>query len=160
MNGSYYKLKDNQTLFDLYYVNRTYGNTDPNTSKINKIRKINKIYKDNSNGIKYVFANNEELTYSNFDLKSQYLVFDFEKVSKKAIMTPYKAYYFEIPVMPGDYAIGKDKYETDNNAYIMYLDIGADAKADDKSGEALEYIDFVSKDANGIKKNGCKLRNI
>lgn len=152
MNGSYYKLKDNQTLFDLYYVNRTYGNTDPNTSKINKIRKINKIYKDNSNGIKYVFANNEELTYSNFDLKSQYLVFDFEKVSKKAIMTPYKAYYFEIPVMPGDYAIGKDKYETDNNAYIMYLDIGADAKADDKSGEALEYIDFVSKDANGIKK--------
>ena len=64
-------------------------------------------------------------------------------------MTQYKTFYYEIPVMPGDYAIGKGTDGKNDNAYIMYLDIGADSKEDDKSSEALEYIDFVCKDSNG-----------
>ena len=154
INGSYYFEDKNkkQTLFDLYYVNRNYSNTEPKISTISQIRKIVEIYKDSSNGIKYVFDNNEELTSSNFDSNSQYLAFDFEKVSNTARMTPFKAYYYEIPVMPGDYAIGKDKNTADNNAYVMYLDIGANLQKEDESGEALEYIDFVSKEGNKIQK--------
>lgn len=153
INGSYYFEGAKQTLFDLYYVNRSYSETEPKTCSISQVRKIVEIYKDSSNGIKYVFDNNEELTSSNFDSNSQYLAFNFKNVSTVANMTPSKAYYYEIPVMSGDYAIGKDKKnKADNNAYTMYLDIGANLQKEDESGEALEYIDFVSKEGNKIQK--------
>lgn len=159
INGTYYWDNKNQSLFDLFYVNRNYSDTEPKTSTINKVRRIVKIYKDNSNGIKYVFSDNSELTYSNFNENSAYLAFDFSIVSEKTMMTPYKAYYYEIPVMPGDYAIGKDAGLSNDNAYIMYLDIGADSKKEDHSGEALEGIDFVSKDENGITKIGANYKS-
>lgn len=151
INGSYYYGDRNQTLFDLFYVEREY-NIEQKKATVKNARKINQIYKDNANGIKYVFSDGSYLTYSGFSENNKKLVFDFSKVtdSNHPKMTPYKAFYYEMPVMPGDYAIGKESGL--DNAYIMYLDIGADSKADDKSGEALEYIDFVSKDANGIQK--------
>lgn len=153
INGSYFLSNDNQTLFDLYYVDRTYTKGETIKATIESVKKIREIYRDNVGSIKYNFYDGSSLTYSNYNNETGKLVFDFNKISSKPIMTPYKAYYYEIPVMPGDYAIGKgNDYKKNDNAYIMYLDIGADSKADDKSGEALEYIDFVSKDANGIHK--------
>lgn len=152
INGTFFT-EEYQSLFDLYYIERNKTSGDNKTADINRIRKINKIEKDNAKGIKYTFSDGTFLTYSDFNSLTSKTVFDFEKVSNKAIMTQYKTYYYEIPVMPGDYAIGKGNDNKKNdNAYIMYLDIGADSKVDDKSGEALEYIDFVSKDANGIQK--------
>lgn len=150
INGSYYKKDDKQSLFDLYYINRIYSDTEPKKATIQSVKKIQQIYKDAAGALKYKFYDGTYLKYSNYSEQTGKLSFDFAKVSDNSLMKPYKAYYYEIPVMPGDYAIGKDtnKY----NAYIMYLDIGADSKADDKSGEVLEYIDFVSKDANGIQK--------
>lgn len=152
INGSYYLSKDKQSLFDLYYIIRNFSNTDPRMATIQSVKKINKIYKDASGALKYEFNDGSYLTNSNYSEDTGKLKFDFKKISDKAIMSPHKAYYYEIPVMPGDYAIGKGVDGQNDNAYIMYLDIGADSKADDKSGEALEYIDFVSKDANGIQK--------
>lgn len=152
INGTFFT-DEYQSLFDLYYIERNKTSGDKKTADINRIRKISKIEKDNAKGMKYTFSDGTFLTYSDFNSLTSKTVFDFEKVSNKAIMTQYKTYYYEIPVMPGDYAIGKgNDYKKNDNAYIMYLDIGADSKADDKSGEALEYIDFVSKDANGIQK--------
>ncbi len=150
INGSYYLTSDKQSLFDLYYINRTYSDTEPKKATIQSVKKIQQIYKDATGAIKYIFYDGSCLTYSNYNEQTGKLSFDFAKVSDNSLMKPYKAYYYEIPVMPGDYAIGKNSNK--DNAYIMYLDIGADSKAEDKSGEALEYIDFVSKDANGIQK--------
>lgn len=139
-----------QSLFDLYYINRTYSDAEPKKATIQSVKKIQQIYKDATGALKYKFYDGSYLTYSNYSEQTGKLSFDFAKVSDNSLMKPFKAYYYEIPVMPGDYAIGKNSNK--DNAYIMYLDIGADSKADDKSGEALEYIDFVSKDANGIHK--------
>lgn len=150
INGSYYRSEKKQSLFDLYYINRTYSDAEPKKATIQSVKKIQQIYKDATGALKYKFYDGSYLTYSNYSEQTGKLSFDFAKVSDNSLMKPFKAYYYEIPVMPGDYAIGKNSNK--DNAYIMYLDIGADSNADDKSGEALEYIDFVSKDANGIQK--------
>lgn len=157
INGTFYSESD-QTLFDLYYVERTNTSGSPLTSKINKIRKIAKVEKDANDGVKYTFSDNSTLSYSNFNSETSKIAFDFTKVSssKKAAMSSMKAYYYEIPVMPGDYAIGKDSGEGNDNAYIMYLDIGADSQKINKKREPLEYIDFVSKKDNRIQRMSDK----
>lgn len=75
------------------------------------------------------------------------MVFDFDNVTGSNVFGSSninKAYYFELPVNAGDYAIGKsaDEYMS----YLMYLDIGANA-GDSGSGDtpttSPTEIDFV-----------------
>lgn len=82
------------------------------------------------------------------------LLFDFTKITgDNACLDAFKAYYFEFPVVPGDYVIGKKKDSDSRNAYLMYLDIGANASLVEETRKALTNVDFVDTvDENGEKK--------
>ena len=116
LSGSYYPNgQNNQGIFDIFEVNR-----DSNHS-ITSIKKIYKIYKKNDE-IEYTYNATQTLDNAT-------LCFDFTKCDTGLVMS--RAYYFEFPVRAGDYVIGKRSgsrpHEADNNAYLMYLDIGANA---------------------------------
>lgn len=116
LSGSYYPNgQDKQGIFDIFEVTR-----DSNHS-ITSIKKIYKIYKKN-NEIEYTYSATQALDNAT-------LCFDFTKCDTDLVMK--RAYYFEFPVRAGDYVIGKRSgsrpHEADNNAYLMYLDIGANA---------------------------------
>ena len=137
--GSFYGQSGNNTMFDLFSIER---DSDKN---IKSVTKINKIYK-NSNGNIY---------YDPSDTNGLTLVFDFGNVTGSNVFGSgniNKAYYFELPVNAGDYAIGKssDGYMS----YLMYLDIGANAgdSGGDSGDEKTSEIDFVYYDNNKLKK--------
>lgn len=109
--GSYFYDAENQSFFDLFKLERKSDGT------IESAKQIKKIY-GRKNDIHY--------SYDNSAVNN--LLFDFTKVSGNQIpLSPLKAYYFEFPVLPGDYVIGKASDSDSKNAYLMYLDIGANA---------------------------------
>ena len=137
--GSFYGQSGYNTMFDLFSIER---DSDKN---IKSVTKINKIYKDSNGNIYYDPSDTNGLT----------LVFDFGNVTGSNVFgsgNMNKAYYFELPVNAGDYAIGKssDSYMS----YLMYLDIGANAgdSGGDSSDEKTSEIDFVYYDNNKLKK--------
>lgn len=144
--GSYYNSSygsgNNQTMFDLFEIKREKG-------LISKVNRIEKVYNVDGN-IQY---SREGETVSGD------LLFDFTKVTgSNAALQPTKAYYFEIPVLPGEYAIGKSKTTDSFMAYLMYLDIGANAggttgnKVDrTKIYEVFEQVNEEFKYPNGVE---------
>lgn len=108
--GSFYaNARNNQSIFNLYKVERN------SSHQITSFKKIYKIYEDSGD---YAYSFNSSESIGN-------LVFDFDKINSGLLAN--SAYYFEFPVLPGDYVIGKSDSDSDNNAYLMYLDIGANA---------------------------------
>lgn len=136
--GAYYSSSDYNTLFDLYRVVRSEHATGGYSIKT--FERISKIYKDSSGNV----------VYNPTDINGLTLVFDFDAVTKTALLEKNAAYYFEIPVSAGDYFIGSNKENSDANAYLMYLDIGGngDVGGDTPNSEAMPYnismVDFVS----------------
>lgn len=137
--GSYYQDSDN-SLFDLFYVKRdSNGNILKDDNGKFQITKIEKIYK-NSNG---------EVSYNTNDVNGT-LAVDFSKINKNRNLKKFSAYYFEIPVIEGDYVIGCDKDTSDtsssnsNTAYLMYLDIGANGNGGGELPYTMQSVDFVS----------------
>ncbi len=107
-------------LFTLYKVERS-------NNKITQATQIQNIWTKTENNkitdIKYNIESNEENTY-----KGNGYVCAFHSVNMNKLTNGGSAYYFEIPVLSGDYVLGapitKDM-ETYDGAYLMYLDIGA-----------------------------------
>lgn len=137
--GSYYLNSDN-SLFDLFYVKRdSNGNILKDNSGNFQITKIEKIYK-NSNG---------EVSYNTNDVNGT-LAVDFSKINKNRNLKKLSAYYFEIPVIEGDYVIGCDNdtsatsSSNSNTAYLMYLDIGANGNGGGELPYTMQSVDFVS----------------
>lgn len=138
--GSYFN-SSNQSLFDLFYLERdANGNILKDDNGKFKITKIEKIYK-NSNG---------DVSYNTNDVNGT-LAIDFSKINKNtALSCVYSAYYFEIPVIEGDYVIGCDKDTSDtsssnsNTAYLMYLDIGANGNGGGELPYTMQSVDFVA----------------
>lgn len=138
--GSYFN-SSNQSLFDLFYLERdANGNILKDDNGKFKITKIEKIYK-NSNG---------DVSYNTNDVNGT-LAIDFSKINKNtALSCVYSAYYFEIPVIQGDYVIGCDKdtsatsSSNSNTAYLMYLDIGANGNGGGELPYTMQSVDFVS----------------
>ena len=137
--GSYYLNSDN-SLFDLFYVKRdSNGNILKDDNGKFQITKIEKIYK-NSNG---------EVSYNTNDVNGT-LAVDFSKINKNRNLKKFSAYYFEIPVIEGDYVIGCDKdtsatsSSNSNTAYLMYLDIGANGNGGGELPYTMQSVDFVS----------------
>lgn len=60
---------------------------------------------------------------------------------KKNTLTQNVAYYFEIPMNPGEYCLSS--VANTNGAYLMYLDIGANAQKIFR-GEMIEYFKFTT----------------
>ena len=125
--GSYY-VSTSQALFDLFKVER-----DDN-GNITGFTKIINIYENSSGEISYNTntVNGEE-------------VFNSIKTNKdRALKCINAAYYYEIPIMRGDYVIGTDSDPTTSSAstaYLMYLDIGADGSS---GKHAVSMVDFVN----------------
>lgn len=120
LSGSYYPNgRESQGIFDIFEVNRD------SSHNITNVKKIYKIYKKN-NELVYTYDESETK-------QDATLCFDFTKCDSG--LTAYRAYYFEFPVKAGDYVIGKKTgsapHEADNNAYLMYLDIGANSGDED-----------------------------
>ncbi len=147
--GSYYRTGstkyDKQSIFDLFKVQRTNGTID-------SIKRINKIYKVDGE-VKYCFEGDSYVPTNN-------VVFDFTKLSggNGNFLDVCKTYYFEFPLLAGDYVIGKAKTSDAMNAYFMYLDIGANAggtsgnKVDrTKIYEVFEQVNEEFKYPNGVE---------
>lgn len=159
--GAFYGANYN-SLFDLYKVDRA---TKPSgtTSKttINSLTRIKAIYKRNDT---------QEIVYNPENTDGLTKVFDFSALvgasedkyntSGSGALENGAAYYFEIPVTAGDYVIGADSTSSRFNAYLMYLDIGANGDGEEGSTDApvaspynISMVDFVSS-AQGTSQSG------
>lgn len=144
--GTFYRYNDDQdpreTMFDLYKVER-------NNGVISTLVRINNIYEDNGNIVYNVTGSNQS---------GKKLLFDFDSLTQNNVLKHAAAYYFEIPVLDGDYVIGCSKGSTTNNAYLMYLDIGANASDDTTEKPTLKYnidsVDFVNSTTVVVSSDG------
>ena len=155
--GTYYAgnvTTDNNSFFALYDIFRKQSN--PN--QIENIQEIVEIYKysaDDSYGYVYKYNDNtysipfkyvttssgkekKKLDNSNYDEfnrvtndapPSGYSVcFRTSWIKKQNSLTNYTAYYFEIPINDGEYCLGSDSTSGAAGAYLMYLDLSANAQ--------------------------------
>lgn len=142
--GAFYNSSGNESMFDLYKVERTAG-------KITSLTKINNIYRDNTT---------KTISYDPTDTTGKTKVFSFESLTEngKEPLIHAAAYYFEIPVLAGDYVIGVASDSSPANAYIMYLDIGANASGDTTEQPTLKYnidsVDFVNSTTVVVSSDG------
>ena len=126
---SVYPTSINQTgvashsLFRIFKVNRT-GKT------IDSIEMINTIHKTVIDGeVVYLYNVDPANVQDDYEL-----VFDFDKMS--VLTETGAAYYFEIPLNKGDYAIGNITADSSKKgAHLLYLDIGANGAASDSGGD-------------------------
>ena len=143
--GSYYNTKDLQSMFALYKITRS-----QDEKKIASLQQVERVYQYVGAGTvtdKYptVFvgqsSNDSYATNNNYKKTYDRTWFDALEVGK--------AYYVEIPVAANsEYAISKDFKTSNENAYIMYLDIGANGGATPGGQQSKPYlmqsVDFIN----------------
>ncbi len=136
--GAYYQSAYN-SLFDLYKVERT---TKGTSTSISSMTRISKIYRNTTTSA---------ISYNTDPGDGWKLVFDFDSLTRTDRLENGAAYYFEMPVSAGDYVIGTDASSSANNAYLMYLDIGANGSGDNGGGTtpdtaaySIDTVDFVN----------------
>ena len=69
------------------------------------------------------------------DISGYTLIFDVKKSLKcdgGTVPVENALYYFEVPINPGDYAMGLVAGSSNSGAYMLYLDIGANAELTDE----------------------------
>ncbi len=118
----------NHELFAIYEVKRS-----ENKQSIESLTHIEKVYVQydaDGNVIKGKIKYND--VAGEADADKYQLVYDYSKMN--TLSEKNVAYYFEIPVNEGDYIIGTIDGNRNPGAYLMYLDIGANA-GDISSGE-------------------------
>lgn len=143
--GTFYRYNNDQdpreTMFDLYKVER-------NNGVISSLVRINNIYEDNGNIVYNVTGSNKS---------GKKLLFDFDSLTQNNVLKHAAAYYFEIPVLDGDYVIGCSTGSTTNNAYLMYLDIGSNGGGT-STGTTKKYnidsVDFVNSTTVVVSSDG------
>lgn len=121
--GTYYD--GNNSFFSLYQIHRDPGNEN----NIKSLEKITKIYEPKKSKDDYVYEYEDEdgETSSSASTDGLSVVFDVKKwIEKQSKLTNDALYYFEIPVNAGEYALGS--VSGANGAYLIYLDIGANAQ--------------------------------
>lgn len=104
--GTYFS--GNSSFFSLHKIER-----NESTNAITSITQIQTIYKD---------ANNNYY-YNPVDTSGKTKVFDTAVLTSPSKFIDNAVYYFEVPVGPGEYALGSVSGK--NGAYLMYLDISA-----------------------------------
>ena len=121
--GTYFD--GNNSFFSLHHIERD------SSDNITSIKEIAEIYQSTSNRKDYIYKYSNN-TYS-ATLTSDYsLVFSTDRIKVRQSgsgWTNDAVYYFEIPVNAGEYALGS--VDGGTGAYLMYLDIGANASAVD-----------------------------
>lgn len=140
--GAFYYSTGTESMFDLYKVER-------NNGVISSLVRINNIYEDNGNIVYNVTGSNQS---------GKKLLFDFDSLTQNNVLKHAAAYYFEIPVLAGDYVIGCSTSSSSANAYLMYLDIGANASDDTTEKPTLKYnidsVDFVNSTTVVVSSDG------
>lgn len=145
--GTYYNGSD-KNFFSLHEVKRDAG------GNITEIKEISKIYKSKTNSKEnYVYLYDDGTASGTYSADTHDLAFDLAWITSPE-MVMYSLYYFEIPVNPGEYALGSAS--TGDGAYLMYLDVGANG-----SGEVpperpftMEKVHFVNTDTVPTDANG------
>lgn len=151
MSGTYFSGDEgvNNSFFSLHQIIRDLGNE----SKVHEIRQIQAIlrnddhpeypyvyaYKDGSYSLPYRLSDKGEKlemdgvtpmeeSYEKSSSKptGYSSIFDVARIMKRNDLKLKKAYYFEVPVNEGEYALGSVSGGV--GCYLMYLDIGASAK--------------------------------
>ncbi len=113
--GTYYGTEVN--FFSLHHIIKR------STTGIQTIKEISLIYGKGSGTYIYKYTDGT-FSQGNSEPEGYEVVFDTSWITTPTIV--YKAvYYFEIPVNAGEYALGSAS--TGDGAYLMYLDIGANA---------------------------------
>lgn len=150
--GGYYRQGYDCTCFDIYSVSRD------DAGAIQSIKKITQIYKKSGKTIHKYLDSSGKTSYSDGSSSSSGMTlvadFDYLSSSSNLCIKEGAAYYFEFPAIEGDYVIGASK-QNNYNAYLMYLDIGANASSEDPGTEktkALSKIDFVYSEDGKIVK--------
>lgn len=121
--GTYNSSQVALNFFSLHQVNRSGGN-------ISSIKEITQIYENTGSGNPYVYKYSDN-TYSAGTRGD--LVFDVAAILKGNAPVVNMLYYFELPVNPGEYAMGVAG--STQGAYMIYLDLGA------HGGDGPETID-------------------
>lgn len=111
--GTYNSSQVALNFFSLHQVNRSGGN-------ISSIKEITQIYENTGSGNPYVYKYVDN-TYSAGTRGD--LVFDIATILKGNAPVVNMLYYFELPVNPGEYAMGVAG--STQGAYMIYLDLGA-----------------------------------
>ena len=120
--GTYFS--GNNSFFSLHHIER-------NGDSISAIKEIDEIYQSNNKRKNYIYKYIDG-SYSNTLTDDYSMVFSTQRIKKAKSNSGWKSnavYYFEIPVNSGEYALGSVSGGT--GAYLMYLDIGANASAVD-----------------------------
>lgn len=113
--GIYYGTEVN--FFSLHHIIKR------SATEIQTIKEISLIYGKGSGAYIYKYTDGT-FSQGNSEPEGYEVVFDTSWITTPTIV--YKAvYYFEIPVNAGEYALGSAS--TGDGAYLMYLDIGANA---------------------------------
>ncbi len=113
--GTYYGTEVN--FFSLHHIIKR------SATEIQTIKEISLIYGKGSGTYIYKYTDGT-FSHGNSEPEGYEVVFDTSWITTPTIV--YKAvYYFEIPVNAGEYALGSAS--TGDGAYLMYLDIGANA---------------------------------
>jgi len=117
--GTYYNNKnyENNSFFSLSKIERDANN------KITAIKGISKIYGNISSNDDFVYEYKDGTTSES--TSGLPLLFDLTWIENPTIVNN-AVYYYEIPVNEGEYALGS--VENKYGAYLMYLDIGANAQ--------------------------------
>jgi hypothetical protein len=154
--GTYFP--GNNTFFSLHKIERSIT-TDPTTkvhssSTITSIKQISKIYanpNDTTADYQYVyFANDLRTADEATTISAGYqCIFDMKWLTDPVNLIENAAYYFEIPVNPGEYALGSVAGDGTTSgakygAYLMYLDISANAQPVTRT-VITEYIQLSNK---------------
>lgn len=149
--GGYYRQGYDCTCFDIYSVSRN------DAGEIQNIKKITQIYKKSGKTIHKYLDSNGKTSYSDGSSSSSgmTLVADFDYLcsSSNLCIKEGAAYYFEFPAIEGDYVIGASK-QNGYNAYLMYLDIGANASSetgeDEKNTLSIDFVWATSDSSEAI----------
>ena len=141
--GAGYNNTSAHSLFDLYQVTR-----DSNNHSVRGLTRIEAIYTKENGG-------QTEIAYKTADSQpgdDYSLAIDIKSLSStENNLRLSAAYYFEMPVSAGDYAIGMASNSSTANAYLMYLDIGANGSGESGGGSTpgtaaytIDTVDFVN----------------
>ena len=110
----------------------------------NRIYKVNRDDNGNitsSEQISTIYSNGADVSYTAVDGYSKLI--DLSYLSTNAILENYQVYYFEIPLLKGDYFMCGPSVSSSYAApFIFYLDIGANATGSEE-GKEIKDVDFV-----------------
>ena len=150
----------NQNIIQLRNIAAVYGSTSEANSYIYEYTEYDNNTANKRYSVPFKFVNGQKVTLDNgtytpysssASLPSGYTkLFNCRWIDSKASLQTtsgsYKGYpyYFEIPMNDGEYCMGSPSFTGASGAYLMYLDIGANAKKIYRT-EMIEYFKWIDK---------------